>query len=204
MFIICSPSSSMYRCPNWGPSKRSKQDLFVNLRKNSLENTSCSLETEKFCPSLLVRLGQRTSKRDREGIFLFCLFSFLQIIFFEQKILTKFVIFSRTLTAVYDALLEDLVYPVEIVGKRVRVKLDSSQLIKVHLDKSEQTNIEHKVFFLFFSCWGIEKQRVCFHWILIVLLIVFRSTHSHLCTRNWLDVMLHSSSLNLSKGRFNL
>lgn len=52
---------------------------------------------------------------------------------------------SRTLTAVYDALLEDLVYPVEIVGKRIRVKLDGSQLIKVHLDKNEQTNIEHKV-----------------------------------------------------------
>lgn len=162
MFIICSPSSSMYQCPNWGPSKRSKQDLFVNLRKNSLENTSCSLETEKFCPSLLVRLGQRTSKRDREGIFLFCLFSFLQIIFFKQKILTKIVIFSRTLTAVYDALLEDLVYPVEIVGKRVRVKLDSSQLIKVHLDKSEQTNIEHKVFFLFFRVEELKNREFVF------------------------------------------
>lgn len=53
--------------------------------------------------------------------------------------------FSRTLTSVYDAILEDLVYPVEIVGKRIRVKLDGSQLIKVHLDKNEQTNIEHKV-----------------------------------------------------------
>lgn len=52
---------------------------------------------------------------------------------------------SRTLTSVYDALLEDLVYPVEIVGKRIRVKLDGSQLTKVHLDKNEQTNIEHKV-----------------------------------------------------------
>lgn len=52
---------------------------------------------------------------------------------------------SRTLTAVYDALLEDLVYPVEIVGKRIRIKLDGTQLIKVHLDKNEQTNIEHKV-----------------------------------------------------------
>ncbi|XP_048505766.1 40S ribosomal protein S7 isoform X1 [Athalia rosae] len=52
---------------------------------------------------------------------------------------------SRTLTAVYDSLLEDLVFPAEIVGKRIRVKLDGSQLIKVHLDKNEQTNIEHKV-----------------------------------------------------------
>lgn len=52
---------------------------------------------------------------------------------------------SRTLTSVYDAILEDLVFPAEIVGKRIRVKLDGSQLIKVHLDKNQQTTIEHKV-----------------------------------------------------------
>jgi small subunit ribosomal protein S7e len=52
---------------------------------------------------------------------------------------------SRTLTSVYDAILEDLVFPAEIVGKRIRVKLDGAQLIKVHLDKNQQTNIEHKV-----------------------------------------------------------
>lgn len=55
---------------------------------------------------------------------------------------------SRTLTAVYDAVLEDLVYPAEIVGKRIRVRLDGSSLIKVHLDKNQQTTIEHKVCFM--------------------------------------------------------
>lgn len=55
---------------------------------------------------------------------------------------------SRTLTAVYDAVLEDLVYPAEIVGKRIRVRLDGSSLIKVHLDKNQQTTIEHKVCFI--------------------------------------------------------
>uniref|UniRef100_A0A5F4W3R2 40S ribosomal protein S7 n=1 Tax=Callithrix jacchus TaxID=9483 RepID=A0A5F4W3R2_CALJA len=52
---------------------------------------------------------------------------------------------SRTLTAVHDAILEDLVFPSEIVGKRIRVKLDGSWLIKVHLDKAQQNNVEHKV-----------------------------------------------------------
>lgn len=52
---------------------------------------------------------------------------------------------SRTLTHVHEMILEDLVYPAEIVGKRTRVKLDGSRLIKVHLDKAQQTNIEHKV-----------------------------------------------------------
>merc|ERR1712126_595570 len=51
---------------------------------------------------------------------------------------------SRTLTAVHDSILDDLVYPSEIVGKRIRIRLDGSRLIKVHLDKTQQTNIEHK------------------------------------------------------------
>ncbi|KAH0505348.1 40S ribosomal protein S7 [Microtus ochrogaster] len=44
---------------------------------------------------------------------------------------------SCTLTTVHDAILEDLVFPSKIVGKRIRVKLDSSRLIKVHLDKAQ-------------------------------------------------------------------
>lgn len=52
---------------------------------------------------------------------------------------------SRTLTAVHDAMLEDICFPAEIVGKRIRIKLDGSRLIKVHLDKNQQTNVEHKL-----------------------------------------------------------
>jgi small subunit ribosomal protein S7e len=54
---------------------------------------------------------------------------------------------SRTLVAVHNAILDDLVYPAEIVGKRTRIRLDGSRLFKVHLDKNQQTNIEHKVRF---------------------------------------------------------
>eukprot|EP01135_Chromosphaera_perkinsii_P000368 Nk52_evm15s78 gene=Nk52_evmTU15s78 len=52
---------------------------------------------------------------------------------------------SRTLTAVHESILEDLVYPTEIVGKRTRVKTDGSKLIKVHLDKKDQNNLEYKL-----------------------------------------------------------
>ncbi|XP_030837810.1 40S ribosomal protein S7 [Strongylocentrotus purpuratus] len=51
---------------------------------------------------------------------------------------------SRTLTMVHDNILEDLVYPSEIVGKRTHIKLDGSRNIKVHLDVGQKTQIEHK------------------------------------------------------------
>ncbi|KQK22091.1 40S ribosomal protein S7 [Brachypodium distachyon] len=52
---------------------------------------------------------------------------------------------TRTLTAVHDGILEDVVYPAEIVGKRVRYRLDGSKIIKIFLDPKERNNTEYKL-----------------------------------------------------------
>ncbi|KAG6506555.1 hypothetical protein ZIOFF_031879 [Zingiber officinale] len=52
---------------------------------------------------------------------------------------------SRTLTAIHDAILEDVVFPAEIVRKWVRYRLDGSKIIKIFLDPKELNNTEYKL-----------------------------------------------------------
>jgi len=52
---------------------------------------------------------------------------------------------SRTLTAVYDAILDDLVMPTAVIGKRIRYRLDGSRVIKVFLDIADKDIIEDKL-----------------------------------------------------------
>jgi small subunit ribosomal protein S7e len=49
------------------------------------------------------------------------------------------------LTAVHEAILDDLVLPSSIVGKRQRVRLDGSSYLKISLDKVDAHLMEGRV-----------------------------------------------------------
>lgn len=52
---------------------------------------------------------------------------------------------SRTLTSVHDKILEDLVFPTEIIGKRVRYLVGGNKIQKVLLDAKDSTAVDYKL-----------------------------------------------------------
>eukprot|EP01015_Nassula_variabilis_P015937 TRINITY_DN23_c0_g1_i2.p1 TRINITY_DN23_c0_g1~~TRINITY_DN23_c0_g1_i2.p1 ORF type:complete len:245 (-),score=90.57 TRINITY_DN23_c0_g1_i2:89-823(-) len=52
---------------------------------------------------------------------------------------------SRTLTSVYDALLDDLIHPASVIGRRIRYRTDGSSFQKIYVDANDRDLIEHRV-----------------------------------------------------------
>ncbi|KAG0671347.1 40S ribosomal protein [Maudiozyma exigua] len=52
---------------------------------------------------------------------------------------------SRTLTAVHEKILEDMVFPTEIVGKRVRYLVGGNKIQKILLDSKDVQQIDYKL-----------------------------------------------------------
>jgi len=52
---------------------------------------------------------------------------------------------SRTLTAVHDAILEDLLQPANVIGRRIRHRIDGSTVTKIIIDQNDRDLIEDKL-----------------------------------------------------------
>jgi small subunit ribosomal protein S7e len=46
---------------------------------------------------------------------------------------------------VHDSILEDLIYPSEITGRRTRIGTDGSKLLRCFLDSKDATSLEYKL-----------------------------------------------------------
>ncbi|KAL4445987.1 hypothetical protein ABPG74_010979 [Tetrahymena malaccensis] len=78
-----------------------------------------------------------------------------QIVFFtaQRKIESKWVKEhksqqrprSRCLTYVYDALLDDLLLPSTLIGKRIRARLDGTSFYRIQLDQNDRDFLEEKL-----------------------------------------------------------
>ena len=52
---------------------------------------------------------------------------------------------SRTLTDVCDAILEDLLAPGQVIGRRMRVRLNGTHLYKIHVNEESRPYLQDKV-----------------------------------------------------------
>jgi small subunit ribosomal protein S7e len=52
---------------------------------------------------------------------------------------------SRTATAVNEAILEDLLYPADIVGRRWRFRTDGSRVMKIYLDARDRKKMDARL-----------------------------------------------------------
>merc|ERR1711976_270781 len=52
---------------------------------------------------------------------------------------------SRSVKHVHEAILEDIVFPATIMGKRMRYKADQKSIIKTYLNEGSQGDVEHKL-----------------------------------------------------------
>lgn len=113
-----------------GEDKKSYNALVVYLpfvytknHKGLLAKIVNEIQTKKKLPAFIVT--QRTMIHGKSD--------------FKQKIPR-----NRTLTSVYDSILEDLISPGIIIGKRARYHLDGSQHIKIFLNDESKGYLENK------------------------------------------------------------
>lgn len=69
---------------------------------------------------------------------------------------------NRTLTAVYDALLEDLIFPANVIGRRWRYRLNGTQLGKIFLSEESRAFLEDKVDLIAQLYFALTNRKITF------------------------------------------
>ncbi len=69
---------------------------------------------------------------------------------------------SRTLTAVYDSILEDLISPANVIGKRFRYRLNGTQLGKIFLSEESRAFLEDKIELIAQIYFALTNRKIVF------------------------------------------
>lgn len=69
---------------------------------------------------------------------------------------------NRTLTAVYDSILDDLIAPAQVIGKRIRYRLNGSQLIKIFLNEESRAFLENKTHLIAQLYFALTNRKIAF------------------------------------------
>lgn len=67
---------------------------------------------------------------------------------------------NRTLTAVYDSILDDLIAPAQIIGKRIRYRLNGSQLIKIFVNEESKGFLENKTHLIAQLYFALTNRKI--------------------------------------------
>lgn len=115
--------------------------VYVKNHKGLLSKLVNDIQSKKKLPTFIV--SQRTLINKKAD--------------FKQKIPR-----NRTLTAVYDSILEDLIAPGTIIGKRQRYHLDGSQHTKIFLNEESKTFLESKINLIAQIYFKLTNRKVSF------------------------------------------
>jgi len=69
---------------------------------------------------------------------------------------------TQTISAVHKAILEDVVFPTKVVGKRTRFRVGGKRMLKVYLDPKDSKDIESRIPTYEKVYWKLTKKNVKF------------------------------------------